>query len=251
MRAANKGLAIGLLAIVFSVARAETITVFAAASLSDVLQQAAASFTASSGHDVRFNFAASGTLVRHIEAGAPADLVVTADEARLEQLAARGLLRAETRQVLARNQLVVIVPKGTSRPPGNAFDLAATGIRRVAIGEPSTVPAGSFARAFLERQGLWERVRPKLVPLDNVRAVLTAVAGANADAGFVYRTDAARSPDVAIAWAIAIEDTGAIVYPAAVLRDARSPRPAAAFLAYLTHADAQAVFEQHGFLPAR
>ncbi|MFT3828221.1 MAG: molybdate ABC transporter substrate-binding protein [Opitutaceae bacterium] len=228
---------------------AAELTVFAAASLAEALQELAPRYAAESGDTLRFNFGASGTLARQIREGAPADVLISADEFRLDQLERAGLLAAGTRRTILANQLVVII--GSEGEPLHALGaLISANVRRIAIGEPDTVPAGNYAKQYLESAGLWPRLSGKLVPLDNVRAVLAAVEAGNADVGFVYRTDALLAKKARIAVALPIDAGPRITYPASVLRGAKSPAAAARFVAFLAGSEAQAVFARHGFLPA-
>jgi molybdate transport system substrate-binding protein len=230
-------------------ASAAELTVFAAASLSDALKEIAPAYTRATGNTVRFNFGASGTLARQIKEGAPADVFVSADELRVDQLEKAGLLLPGTRKTILANQLVVIVASADGAPVASLADLAKVDVRRIAIGEPATVPAGAYAREHLEKLGLWTQVAGKSVPLDNVRAVLAAVESGNADAGFVYRTDALISKKVRIAILVPLVDGPGITYPVAVMRDTKAPEAAKEFAVFLAGPDAQKVFATFGFLP--
>ena len=232
------------------VARAAEITVFAAASLANVLKDIAPAYEKSSGDTLRFNFGGSGALARQIAEGAPADLFFSADQLRADQLEKAGLLLAGTRRTVLANTLVLIVSAEVSAPASSFAALADAGVSRVAIGEPKTVPAGAYAKTFLESQKLWPAVAAKSVPLDNVRAVLAAVETGNADAGIVYKTDALISPKVKIVVEVPLSAGLDITYPAAVVKDSAHPDSARALLAYLAGAEAGAVFARHGFLPA-
>lgn len=229
--------------------RADEIRVFAAASLSDALGEIGRLYTAATGDSVRLNLGGSGTLARQIKEGAPADVFFSADERRMDDLERAGLLLADSRQTLLRNSLVVIVPRGAGLEVRMIDDLNTEAVRRIAVGEPSTVPAGTYAKEALESHGVWKPLRRKLVPLENVRSVLAAVASGNADAGFVYRTDVSISKDVRVAVEVPIADGPRITYPAAVLREARHPGEARRFLAFLAGREAQEVFAKFGFLP--
>lgn len=223
--------------------------VFAAASLADVLLEVQPEFARASGHTILLNLGASGTLARQIREGAPADVFFPADEVRVEQLESAGLVLPATRRIVARNTLVVIVPHGHAPPVRALSDLTRSDIRRVALGEPATVPLGAYSRALLERFALWEPLSRKIVPLDNARGVLAAVEAGNADAGIVYRTDALVATRVTLALNIPVDDAPPIRYPAVVLRDARPVAAACAFVEFLGGETAQAVFAKHGFLP--
>src|SRR6185437_1435868 len=125
--------------------------------------------------------------------GAPVDVFVSADEAQMNLVARAGLVQPGTRVDLLSNQLVVVMPKPEAHPLGSARDLAAPAIHRLAMADPGAVPAGVYAKAYLESQGLWSAIQPKVVPTLDVRAALAAVDSGNVDAAFVYRTDAALS----------------------------------------------------------
>jgi molybdate transport system substrate-binding protein len=230
------------------VAAAE-LNVLAAASLIEVLRELAPPFQVATGHTLRFNFGASGALVRQIQEGAPADVILCADELRVDQLENAGLLLAGTRRTVLANTLVVVVAAEGGASVATLADLTKADCRRLAIGDPATVPAGTYTKAHLQALGLWESLLARLVPLATVRAVLAAVEAGNADAGFVYRTDALRAKRVKIAVAVPRAEGPRITYPLAVLRGARSPAAGRAFVAYLTGAEAQKVFAKFGFLP--
>lgn len=229
--------------------RAADLAVFAAASLSEALREAAPDFTAATGHTLRFNFAGSGTLARQIAEGAPADLFVSADELRMDRIQEAGLLLAGTRRRLLVNTLVVIVAAGDAPRVEALADLADPALRRIALGDPATVPAGAYARQHLEARALWAPLVPKLLPMPSVRAALAAVESGDADAAFVYHTDALSSEKVRVALAVPAADGPAISYPVAVLRDARQPEAARALAAWLAGPEARVHFARRGFLP--
>jgi molybdate transport system substrate-binding protein len=231
-------------------ASAADLTVFAAASLSDALKELAPAYTKATGDTLRFNFGASGTLVRQIKEGAPADVILSADELRVDQLEKAGLLLAGTRRTILANLLVVIVSSEGGAPVSALTDLTQPGVKRIAIGEPATVPVGTYTKEYLQKLELWSQLLAKCVPLDNVRAVLAAVEAGNADAGFVYRTDALITKKVRIAVTVPPAEGPKITYPAAALRDAKEPEAASKFVAFLAGPEAQAAFAKYGFLPA-
>jgi molybdate transport system substrate-binding protein len=241
--------ALGLTAALAAPARAtgpesEEILVFAAASLTESLREIGEAFTARTGHRAVFSFAGSNELARQIRAGAPADVFVSADLARMEALVRAGLVREADRIDLLSNRLVVVAPSASSLELRRVGDLA--GVRRLALADPEAVPAGVYARAWLTRRGLWERVREQVVPALDVRAALAAVESEAADAGIVYRTDAAASRRVRVVLEVPAGEGPRIVYPAAVL--ARSAKGAArAFLDELRSHAARAVFARRGF----
>ena len=221
---------------------------FAAASLSNALKEVGETFAEIHGTSVVFNFGASGSLALQIREGAPADVFISADATRMDALQHAGLLLEPTRCNILRNTLVVVLPADSDTAIRSIKDLAHASLRRIAIGEPATVPAGSYTRTFLEQAAIWNTLHPKLIPLNNVRAVLAAVASANADAGFVYATDARISDSVRIALYIPPTQTPDILYPAAVLKRTQQPELASAFVRFLLTAPAQEVFVRHGFL---
>ncbi len=229
---------------------AADLTVFAAASLSDSLREIARTYESKSGDKLRFNFAASSTLARQIREGAPADVFFSADESRMDELALAGLIIADTRVSLLSNTLVIVVPAQGGASLLSPAGLANPAIRRLALAEPQTVPAGIYARAFLEKIGLWEKIRAKVIPTENVRACLAAVESGNVDAGIVYRTDALISKKARIACEVPAAEGPKISYPLAVLNEARAGDAARRFAAYLASAEARAIFAKYGFLPS-
>lgn len=228
------------------VAAGDVFTVFSAVSLSEALREIGKIHEARTGDRARFHFAGSGTLARQIDAGAPADLFVSADEAQMDSLERAGRIDKATRVALLGNTLVVV-----TRPGGPALsraaDLAGPAVRRIAMGNPRSVPAGIYARKHLEKLGLWDTLRPKVVPTEHVRAALAAVAAGNAAAGIVYRTDATVSPEVRTAFELEAPGGPEVVYPAALVAGARNTAAASGFLQTLRSDAAGGVFRKHGF----
>ncbi len=218
--------------------------VSAAASLADVLHEIAAHYD----EPVLFNFGASSMLVRQIQEGAPADLFISADELKMDQLAQRGLIVKKSRVNILSNTLVIVVPSDSALKIMSARDLAGPSIRHVAVAEPQTVPAGIYAKEYLRKIKVWDRITDKLIPTDNVRAALAAVESGNVETGIVYRTDALISHAVKIAYEIPRGEGPKIVYPAAVLTDSAQRPAAQKFLNYLRGEPARAVFRRFGFL---
>jgi len=228
-----------------SAASAEELTVFAAASLTDALQEIGESCRNETGAAVGFSFGASSDLARQIVAGAPADVFFSADTAQMDAVEKAGLVAPEDRVDLLSNVLVVIEGAGASSTLAAPADLA--GVRRLALGDPEAVPAGVYARKWLESIGLWERLGQRVVPLLDVRAALAAVASGNADAAIVYRTDAALSKRVRIAFEVPKAEGPSILYVVAAISSSRNPA-ARAFVKRLRSAEATRVFEKHGFI---
>ena len=228
--------------------RAADLTVFAAASLTDSLKQIGSNYEQQTGQRVDFNFEASSVLARQIEQGAPADIFFSADETQMERLAAQSLIDPATRQDRLANSLVVVVPADSTLQIDSAGDLAGDGVKRIALGDPRAVPAGVYTKAWLTKLQLWDAVEPKVVPMENVRAALAAVDSDNVDAGVVYKTDAAISKNVKIAYEVPRADGPDIRYPMAVVKASPQPEAAAKFLKYLDSDDAANVFKKFGFI---
>ncbi|MGH9362303.1 MAG: molybdate ABC transporter substrate-binding protein, partial [Thermoanaerobaculia bacterium] len=181
---------------------AEELHVFAAASLSEALEELAAAYEEETGTEVLLNLGASSTLARQIEEGAPADLFLSADEAKMDALAARGLVLPGTRRSVLSNTLVIVVPADGALAITAPRDLASPRVRALALAEPQTVPAGIYAKRYLVRLGLWDQLAGRVIPTENVRGALAAVAAGNADAGIVFKTDAAISREVRVAYEV-------------------------------------------------
>lgn len=226
------------------------VLVFAAASLANVLTDLDAAFTARTGIRVTSSLAASSTLAKQVEAGAPADVYFSADLQWMDYLQQRGLLQAGSRRDVVGNSLVLIAPAASPLRvrivPG--FDLAnLLGGGRLAVADPDSVPAGIYAREALQKLGVWSSVEPRLVRAENVRAALAYVARGDAPLGIVYRTDALVEMHVRVAGVFPADSHAPIVYPIALTRTAN---PAAArFLAFVTSAAAQPIFRKWGFEP--
>jgi molybdate transport system substrate-binding protein len=226
---------------------AADINVSAAASLTNVLQELATPYEKQSGDHIVFNFAASSLLARQIEEGAPADMIFSADEAKLDELAQKGLLIPDSRKSILTNTLAIIVPAENGAAIKSTADLADGGIKHIALGEPATVPAGIYAKEYLQKLGIWDAIKDKVVPVESVRAALAAVESGNADAGIVYKTDAMISKKIKVAYEVPAADGPAISYPLAITKDAKQPEAAGKFATYLESPAAAAVFEKYGF----
>ena len=226
------------------------VLVFAAASLANVLGDLDQAFTARTGIRVTSSLAASSTLAKQIEAGAPADVYFSADLQWMSYLQQRALLRPGSRHDVAGNSLVLIAPAAStlqvSIAPG--FDLAGRlGGGHLAVADPDSVPAGIYAREALQKLGVWDSVAPRLVRAENVRTALAYVARGDAPLGIVYRTDALVQKGVRVVGVFPADSHSPIVYPVALTR--RSNDAAARYLAFITSPDAQTVFRKWGFEP--
>ncbi len=228
---------------------AAEIHLYAAASLADVLKELAPPYEARTGDRVLFNFGASGLLSRHIQEGAPADLFFSADEARMDELDQKGLLMPGTRTNRLANTLVLIVPSDSRLPIHTPQDLLAPEVQRVAIADPKTVPAGQYARGFLEQLGLWKGIQGRVIPTGNVRGALAAVESGNVEAGWVYGTDTRLSKGIRTVYVAAGPAAPRIRYPVALIRDSKAPTEARRLLTHLASTDTGKVFEKFGFIP--
>ena len=222
--------------------------VFAAASLSEALEEVDRAFTQRTTIPVRASYAASSALARQIEAGAPADLFLCADAPWVDYLDARGFLKRGTRHDLLGNELVLIAP--AERAPalriGPGFELAsALGDGRLALADPDVVPAGKYAQAALVKLGVWEQVRTRLARAENTRAALAYVARGAAPLGIVYRTDAQVEKRVRVVDMFAPDSHPPIVYPVALTVSARPQ--AAQLLEFVMSDGARQIFARYGF----
>lgn len=231
-----------------TVSTAVEINVFAAASLTDALKEIAANFEKASANKIVFNFGASSTLARQIDEGAPADIFFSADEAKMDGLQKSGLIVNETRKRRLSNSLVVVIPSDSSLVLRSPSDLTNASIRRIALADPAVVPAGVYSRLYLEKLGIWSVLKPKVVPTENVRGALAAVASGDVEAGMVYKTDAAISRKVKIACEVPRADGPDISYPVALMKDSSHPDAARKFLEYLESPAAGKVFKEFGFI---
>jgi len=239
----------GLLATGTAPARADDVLFFAAASLKNALDAIDDQYQKDTGKHVAVSLAASSTLAKQIESGAPADLFISADLDWMDYLAQNNLIKADTRKNLLGNELVLIAPKDSTTnitiAPG--FGLAkALGGGKLAMADTSAVPAGKYGKAALEKLGVWDKVFGQIAQAENVRAALALVARGEAPFGIVYQTDAAVEPGVKIVATFPADTHPPIIYPIALLAGSKNP-DAAAYLTYLEGAKARPLFEKQGF----
>jgi molybdate transport system substrate-binding protein len=224
------------------------VVVFAAASLTDAMQQVADGFSRASGTEVKISFAASSALAHQIESGAPADVFVSADRDWMDYLQGHGLIQSDSRRDLLGNSLVLIAPAASrlSLKIAPGFALAgALGGGHWVTGDPDSVPVGRYAKAALQHLGVWDSVLPGLVRADNVRGALTLVARGEAVFGVVYATDATIEPKVRVVDTFPADSHAPIVYPMALTKNAGAP--GAAFVRYARGPEAVAVYRKFGF----
>ncbi|HSP95131.1 MAG TPA: molybdate ABC transporter substrate-binding protein, partial [Thermoanaerobaculia bacterium] len=216
--------------------------VYAAARLTESLEEHGKACEAKTGAAARFSFGASSDLARQIQAGAPADVFFSADTAKMDALEKAGIVRHADRREFLSNQLVVVVPIASSLGVAGARDLAR--LPHLALADPEAVPAGIYARKWLEAEGVWAELRPKLVPTLDVRATLAAVESGAVEAGIVYRTDSAISNKVRVV--LVVTNGPAITYSVARIASSRSSA-ARRFVDRVAGAEGRAVFERRGF----
>lgn len=233
--------------LIATITQASDLTVFAASSLTDSLKQIGADYEKQTGQKVAFNFEASSLLARQIAEGAPADIFFSADTTQMDYLAKKDLIDPATRQDRLGNRLVVVVPRDSALQIHSANDLANADVKRLALADPKAVPAGVYAKAWLAKFQAWDAVAPKVVPMENVRGALAAVASGNVDAGVVYKTDAAISKRVKIAYEVPAADGPDIKYPIAMVKGSSQPETAKQFIKYLGSDEAAEVFKKFGF----
>lgn len=220
---------------------------YAAASLRDVLQELAPALERATGTRLVWNLGASNDLARQIVAAGKADLFFSADEGWMDHLAAEGLVDTASRRSPLSNRLVVIVPAASPLEVASARDLAASSVRRLSLANPEAVPAGKYARAWLEQSGVWSAVAKRVVPALDVRAALAAVESGAIEAGIVYRTDAAGARRARVAFEVPVEEGPTIAYALAALAGRPHLERAREVVAWLCGPEAAAVFARHGF----
>jgi len=227
----------------------EPVTVFAAASLSGVLEEIAKAYEAAGQGKIITSFASSSDLARQIERGAPADLFISADELWADYLDQRGLIDKQSRTILLKNELVLVAPAGSDAriSIGPHFPLAeALKDDRLAIGDPDHVPAGIYGKSALQSLGVWDEVEPKLARAASVRAALLFVERGECPFGIVYRTDALADPKVKLVGRFPASSHAPIRYPAMLVAGRKTP-DGVAFLHYLQTPEVTAIFRRHGF----
>ena len=247
----RKSLPVAVLFIVLAWTRvdawADEILVSAAASLTDVLKEISTSYQGKS-KTLTFNFGPSSGLARQIEEGAPADIFFSADPPQMDALDKKSLLEPGTRKNLLSNQLVIIVPADSKLAIASPKDLLKSDVKKIALAEPGSVPMGVYSSKYLTDEGLWNQIKPKIVPVQDVRATLASVESGNVEAGFVYKTDAAISKKVKIVYEVPIENGPKIIYPVAIVKESKHKAAARDFVSYLQSAAAKDAFKKYGFV---
>jgi molybdate transport system substrate-binding protein len=242
-------LAFALLGLCWSPAiQAAEILVSAAASLTDALTEIGKAYESNNKNRVRFNFGSSSELARQIDEGAPADIFFSADLEKMDGLEKKGRIEPVGRKNLLSNQLVLVLPNDSKMALRAPKDLLRPEVKRIALAQPETVPVGIYSKKYLESEGLWEGVAPKIIPVSDVRATLSSVESGNVDAGFVYKTDAAISKKTKAVYEVSLEKGPQIIYPVAVIKVSKNKEAAGDFLKFVSSQAGKNVFRKYGFV---
>jgi molybdate transport system substrate-binding protein len=227
------------------------ITLSAAISLKNAFEEIGKIFTERNpGVKVNFNFGASGDLARQIEAGAPVDIFASAAQKDMDDIGRKGLIAVNSRRDFAGNTMVLVKPVHSTIKLTSLKDLQTGGVKKIAVGNPKTVPAGRYAEEALKHFNVWDVLKDKIIFAENARQVLDYVAREEVDAGLVYSTDAAvRIKEVKIVVKLAEGSHQPIIYPIAVLKGARDEKGAREFVEFVLSAEAQRILNRHGFTP--
>ncbi|WP_107687588.1 molybdate ABC transporter substrate-binding protein [Neisseria wadsworthii] len=226
---------------------AAEITVSAAASLSDVFKEIAAQYEKQyPDAKIKLNTAASGALLQQAAKGAPVDVLAFADQKTMDMAVEQNLIVPATRKNFARNTLVVVAPGDSKLTVKGLKDLQQSSVKRIAVGNPDSVPAGRYAKAALEKAGVWASITPKIINTQNVRQALDYVARGEVEAGFVYNTDAQIQNDkVKVLWTVPLDKP--VTYPIAVAKESKQQAEAKRFADYILSTKGQAVLQKYGF----
>jgi molybdate transport system substrate-binding protein len=231
--------------------RAVALNVSAASSLTDALKEINALYTKENPNiTITPNFASSGTLQKQIEQGAPADVFISAGASQMDALQKENLIVTTTRKNLLNNTLVMIVPNDSTLGLTNFKDLAGDNVKKIAIGDPKSVPAGSYAQMAFDELGITAQVTGKYVIGADVKGVLSYVESGNVDAGLVYSTDAKTSTKVKVVANAPADINAKIVYPAAVVAASKVAKAATNYENFLFGTEAKTIFEKWGFTMA-
>ncbi|WP_019499550.1 molybdate ABC transporter substrate-binding protein [Pseudanabaena sp. PCC 6802] len=229
-----------------------SLLVSAAASLQDALKEIAPIYQKSQpAVAVKYNFGASGALQQQIEQGAPVDVFISAATKQMSALQSKGLILQDTNQNLLGNRLALIVPRNSTLGITSVRNLAGGNVKKIAVGEPRSVPVGQYSEEVFKKLGIAEQVKSKLILGNTVRNVLAAVESGNADAGIVYITDAKISDRVRVVELISTNLHSPIVYPIAVLKNSKNIPVAKNYVKFLSSGTARSVFEKYGFTLAK
>ena len=229
-------------------ANADEILVAAAASLTDALKDIGKAYQAKSKHKILLTLGPSNFLARQIDEGAPADMFFSADLAQMDLLEKNGRLEPGSRKNLLSNQLVIVVPADSKLAIASPKDLLKSDVKKIALADPAAVPVGVYTSKYLADEGLRDKMKPKIVPVLDVRATLASVESGNVEAGFVYKTDAAISKKVKIVFEVPIEKGPKITYPVALIKESKKKEAARDFMNYVSGAAGKSAFKKYGFV---
>jgi len=230
------------------VASADEILVSAAASLTDVLKEIGKSYQSKSKHKILFTLGPANFLARQIDEGAPVDVFFSADLAQMDILDKKGRLEPGTRKNLLSNRLVMIVPADSKIALAAPKDLLKNEVKKIVLADPAAVPVGVYASKYLAEEGLWDKVKAKVVPVLDVRATLASVESGNVEAGFVYKTDAAISKKVKVVYEVPIQKGPKIIYPVAIVKESKKKEVARDFMNFVLSSTGKLTFEKYGFV---
>ena len=249
----TKHLGCGLLLALFllsaqATAHADEILVSAAASLTDALKDIGRAYQLKGRHKILLTLGPSNFLARQIDEGAPVDIFFSADLAQMDLLDKNGRLEPGTRKNLLSNQLVIVLPKDSNLAIAAPKDLLKPEVKKIALADPAAVPVGVYTSKYLTDEGLWDKVKSKIVPVLDVRATLASVESGNVEAGFVYKTDAVISNKVRIGYEVPIEKGPKITYPVAIVKESKKKDTARDFMNFLLSPASKAMFKKFGFV---
>jgi molybdate transport system substrate-binding protein len=226
----------------------ENLTISAAVSLKDAFNEIGKIYKSKTGKNANFNFGASGTLQKQIETGAPVDIFASAGETQMDALVSKNLIDAETRRDFARNALVLIVPQNSTLNLTAFSGLSDSSVKKIAVGNPKTVPAGQYTEQLFEKSNLKNSVREKLILAEDVRQVLDYVVRGETDAGIVYASDAGNAGEkVRVVSTAPVDAHDPILYPIAIIKDSKNKQSAEVFIKLVAGAEGQAILQKYGF----
>ena len=231
-----------------STAVSENLTISAAVSLKDAFNEIGEIYKSKTGKNVDFNFGASGTLQKQIETGAPVDIFASAGETQMDALISKNLIDTATRRDFTRNALVLIVPQNSTLNLTAFSSLNDSSVKKIAVGNPKTVPAGQYTEQLFEKSNLKNSVREKLIFAEDVRQVLDYVVRGETDAGIVYASDAKSAGEkVRVVLTAPADAHDPILYPIAIIKDSKNKQSAEEFIKLVTSAEGQAILQKYGF----
>ena len=216
--------------------------------MTDVLKEIGKSYQSKSKHKILFTLGPANFLARQIDEGAPVDVFFSADLAQMDILEKKGRLEPGTRKNLLSNRLVMIVPADSKIALAAPKDLLKNEVKKIVLADPAAVPVGVYASEYLAEEGLWDKVKAKVVPVLDVRATLASVESGNVEAGFVYKTDAAISKKVKVVYEVPIQTGPKIIYPVAIVKESKKKEVARDFMNFVLSSTGKLTFKKYGFV---